>query len=255
MSAANARPAYRRTDRHYRRIHAASGETAFQVVVEQTDLWVMACHDLSAEVGRFVHSLRGSLKAHIALHPAFAESLTPVPAPPDAPAPPPLIRAMSEAAKHCNVGPMAAVAGAIAQAVADAFVDHSPDILVENGGDCFMHSSRDRVAALLADPEAGAGLGLALPAQGFPLALCASSAFIGHSLSLGHGELVVVKADTGALADAAATALCNLLRTPADLSRVTDAAASLKRFGLRGVFAQHGGKLAAWGDMELVALE
>jgi len=244
-------------------MRAASGETAFQVVVEQTDLWVVARQDLSEDMaqamGDFVHSLRGPLKAHIALHPEFAESLTPVPAAPDAPPPPPLIRAMAEAAAICNVGPMAAVAGAIAQAVADAFADQSPDILVENGGDCFMHSTRDRVAALLSDPEAaphsGPGLGLDLPAKGFPLALCASSATIGHSLSLGQGELVVVKADTGALADAAATALCNLLHTPDDLNRVTDAAASLKRFGLRGVFAQHGGKLAAWGDMELVALE
>ena len=256
--------AYARTGRDYRRtVDAASGETAFQVVVEQTDLWVVARQDKAADtaepmaeaMGRFLRGLRGPLKAHMELHPEFAVSLTPVPVPSRATPTPALVRAMAEAARTCGVGPMAAVAGAIAQAVADAFRDRSPDILVENGGDCFMHSTRDRVAALLADPQGGASLGLALKAAEFPLALCASSATIGHSLSLGHGELVVVKADTGALADAAATALCNILQTPDDLTRVTDAAASLKRRGLRGVFAQHGGKLAAWGEMELVALD
>lgn len=226
------------------------GETAFQVTLEQTDLRITAKTDLSREVAAFVHGLRGEIKAYIAAHPDFLESLEPVKVVETAPD---IVRAMARAARTCNVGPMAAVAGAVAQAVADHFHKQSPDILVENGGDLYMHSTRERVVALLAEPESGARLGLTLPAGDFPLALCASSATIGHSLSLGTGELTVVRAKEGALADAAATALNNLLRSPRDLRTVTDMARDLP--GVDGVFAQHGAKLAVWGEMELAAIE
>ena len=239
-------------ERGYRRsLGPAAGEVAFQVVVEQTDLHVVARLDLSSAVGSFLHGLRGPLAAYIAARPEFLESLIPVEVPADAPA---LVRAMAAAGQACGVGPMAAVAGAIAQAVADRFAAESPDILVENGGDCYLHSTRERTVALLADPAGGPSLGLRLTPRDFPCSLCSSSASIGHSLSLGQGELVAVRAQSGALADAAATALCNLLRTRRDLDRVLAAARTLQSAGVDGVFAQLGGAVAAWGKMELVAL-
>ncbi|MGE4556356.1 MAG: UPF0280 family protein, partial [Desulfovibrionaceae bacterium] len=184
------------------------GEQSFQVVVEQTDLWITAREDLSSQALDLVHGLRGTLKAYIALHPSFAASLAPVAVSPEAP---PLIRSMALAGEACGVGPMAAVAGAIAQGVAEGLAQCSPDVLVENGGDVHMISTTDRVAALLADPASTAGLGLKLAAEDFPLSLCASSGRIGHSLSLGRGDLVVVRSKSAAVADAAATALGNLL--------------------------------------------
>jgi len=239
-------------ERGYRRsLDPASGETAFQVVVEQTDLHLVARADLSSAVGSFLHELRGPLKAYIAACPEFLESLVPVEVPADAPA---LVRDMAAAGLACGVGPMAAVAGAIAQAVADRFAPLSPDVLVENGGDCYLHSTRPRTVALLADPAGGPSLGLRLEVPDFPCSLCSSSARIGHSLSLGRGDLVAVRSRSGALADAAATALCNLLRTRRDLDRVMAAAQALQPAGVDGVFAQLGGAIAAWGEMELVAL-
>jgi hypothetical protein len=238
--------------REYRRsLDPAAGEVAFQVVVEQTDLHIVARSDLSSAVGSVLHGLREPLKAYIAAHPEFLESLVPVEIAPEAS---PLVQDMAEAARACGVGPMAAVAGALAQAVADRFAPQSPDFLVENGGDCFLHSTRPRTVALLADPAGGPSLGLRLEARDFPCSLCSSSASIGHSLSLGAGDLVAVRARSGALADAAATALCNLLRTRRDLNRVTAAAQALHPAGIAGVFAQLGGSIAVWGDMELVAL-
>lgn len=234
-----------------RRVTPGLGEAAFQVVVEQTDLLVVARSDLSSAIGSFLHALRGPLEAYIAERPEFLASLVPVPVPAEAPA---LVRDMAAAALACGVGPMAAVAGAIAQAVADRFAPESPDILVENGGDCFLHSTRPRTVALLADPAGGPALGLALDTRDFPCSLCSSSASIGHSLSLGSGDLVAVRARSGALADAAATALCNLLRTRRDLNRVTRAAQALQPAGVDGVFAQLGGHIAVWGKMELAAL-
>lgn len=240
-------------ERGYRRmVRARDGEIRFQVGVEQTDLLVVAELDLRDEIAAFVAGVRGGIKNWILFHPEFAESLVPVAVPDTAPD---VIRAMAEAARRCGVGPMAAVAGAVAQAVGDAFADRSPNILVENGGDTYLRSTRERVVALLADPGSGAAIGLRLDEGAFPVALCASSGTIGHSLSLGSGDLVAVRARDARFADAAATALANLLNSEADMDRVLKRARELAAEGLEGVFAQYDAKVAAWGDLELVALD
>jgi len=233
-------------------VRPQEGEVRFQVAVEQTDLLVVAERDLQTEIAAFVTQVRGEIKNWILFHPEFAASLEPVSVPDDAPD---VVRAMARAAALCNVGPMAAVAGAVAQAVGDHFAGQSPNILVENGGDAYLRSTRERVVALLAEPESGALLGLRIEADAFPVSICSSSATIGHSLSLGRGDLVAVRAADARLADAAATALCNILRSKHDVNRVLAEAKTLAKHGLQGVFAQIDGSLAAWGEIELVALD
>jgi len=233
-------------------VRPQEGEVRFQVAVEQSDLLVVAERDLGVEIAAHVARVRGEIKNWILFHPEFAASLVPVAVPGDAPE---VVRAMADAADLCGVGPMAAVAGAVAQAVGDHFAALSPNILVENGGDTYLRSTRERVVALLAEPDSGAVLGLRIEADAFPVSVCASSATIGHSLSLGRGDLVAVRAPDARLADAAATALCNLLRDKNDVNRVLDRAKALAEHGLTGVFAQVDDTLAAWGDIELVALD
>lgn len=239
-------------ERGYRTISPDKGEHAFQVVVEETDLWVVARADLRDQIAACVHELRGIIKAHIAFRPDFLNSMVPLEPPPGIH---PLIAGMYKASAVTGVGPMAGVAGTIAQAVADRFKDQSPEILVENGGDLYLHSARERVVAILSDPSGPAGLGVRLASEDFPLSLCSSSAKIGHSVSLGKGDLAVAGARNGAFADCAATALCNMLQGPDDLKRAMDRAASLRRQGLIFAFAQCAGKIAVWGELELAALE
>ncbi len=241
------------TDRTYRdSVHPQQGETSFQVAVEQTDLLIVAEKDLQAEIASHVSQVRGELKNWIMFHPEFAESLQPLDVPDNAPE---MIRAMYEAAALCGVGPMAAVAGAVAQAVGDHFVTQSPNILVENGGDTYLHSTRERVVALLAEPDTDAKIGLKLEEAAFPVALCASSATIGHSLSLGSGDLVAIRAKDARFADAAATSLCNRLKSEADINDVLDLAKEWTAHGLEGIFAQYNETIVAWGELELVALD
>ena len=231
---------------------ARAGEQAFQVVVAQTDLFVLAARDLGREVAAFVSDLRRGLETYILLHPDFRTSLTPVAVGDDAPA---IARDMAEAAARFGVGPFAAVAGAFSQAVADAFAAASPEIVVENGGDIFLRGAAARTVALLARPVDGARLALTFEPARLPAAVCASSATVGHSLSLGEADMVTVVADRGAVADAAATALGNMLRTHADLPAVLATAESLRRRGVRGVFAQLGELVGVVGDVELAAIE
>lgn len=247
------RQAFLSVHRSYRdTVRPQPGEKRFQVVLEQTDLMVTAEADLSGPMLDLVRSLRGELKNYILTRPGFRESLVPYPVEDDAPE---IVREMARAAALVNVGPMAAVAGAMAQLVAQGFAAKSENIIVENGGDIYMRSTRPRTVALLGDPESGARLGLALSPRDFPVSLCASSASIGHSLSLGRGELVVVRSRSAALADAAATALANLIDTADDLDLMLARAGKLAAHGVEGVFAQAGGRLGVWGKMELVALD
>lgn len=238
--------------RHYRQQYTRhAGEHAFQVVVEETDLHVTASADLAADMGRYVSALRGQLKAYILLHPEFLTSRVPVEVPASAA---PIIRRMAHAAAIAGVGPMAAVAGTISQMVCEEFAAQSPELIVENGGDVYMLSTRDRVAGLLPDPHSDATIGIVVHAHEFPVSICASSATIGHSLSLGKGDLVAVRSRCGSLADACATALCNLLTAPDAITLVTERAAALEAQGIEGVFAQCGGRVAIWGKMELAVV-
>lgn len=251
---------YLSSHRAYRQmVTPAHEEQSFQLVVEETDLHILGSPGLSthsAGIAELVHRLRGQIRAYCTLHPEFASSLVPVAVPPRAPV---VIQRMAEAARVCHVGPMAAVAGTIAQAVAAAFVAESAgDIIVENGGDIFLYSSRKRTVALMGTPAAVAAseprFGLVIQAEQCPVALCASSAIIGHSLSLGSGELVVAQSANASLADAAATALCNRVTSASDLSDMIQLAKTYEQHGLTGVFAQQGTHIAAWGSLELVAL-
>ena len=206
------------------------GEHGFQLVIGETDLRVTAVSPLPEgfkdALAARVRTLRGELEAWIVLHPEFRHSLVPVPLSCSAP-PPEIVRRMTEASAIAGVGPFAAVAGTIAQMAAESLVDRSPDLIIE----------------------------LNVAASACPLALCASSATIGHSLSFGQGELVLVRSPDGALADALATALCNRLQGPGDVKAVVGYARRFVKHGLTGIFAQCGGAIGVWGDMELTAVE
>ncbi len=92
---------------------------------------------------------------------------------------------MAAAAYVAGVGPMAAVAGAVAEAVARVLEPLSPEVSVENGGDIFVMGARERVVGLWAGEDGVTGIGLALPAEMLPVAVATSSGTIGPSVSLG----------------------------------------------------------------------
>ena len=85
------------------------------------------------------------------------------------------------------------------------------------------------------------------------MAICTSSGTIGHSLSFGKADAVTVVSRDGALADAAATSIGNLVRTRGDIAAALDAARSMD--GIEGALVLIGDKLGVWGDMELAPPE
>ena len=180
---------------------------------------------------------RSLLEAYITRHPAFQDSFLPVEILPDAP---PIARRMAAAAARVGeVGPMAAVAGAMAEFAGQAALDEGADnVIVENGGDIFL-ATTEAVTVGLYSGEQGIGDQLAFridPAT-TPLAICSSSR-MGHSTSLGRCDLATVVARDTALADAAATHAANGVRTVDDIGSVLENIMALE--GITGVLIAQG---------------
>jgi ApbE superfamily uncharacterized protein (UPF0280 family) len=225
--------------------------TAFQLVIEETDLWIAAREDLGLPMADHVRFLRGQIKAYAAVHPEFLTSLEPLEAATRAPE---IIRRMCRAGQLVGVGPMAAVAGTVAQMLGETFRERSPDLLIENGGDTYLCSTQERNIGILNMPDQAVRLCVPVTAEEFPCSFCASSARIGHSLSFGKADLVVVRSRDAALADAAATALANALTGAPAMDRVLDRAKGWESLGIDGVFTQCEEKIGVWGKMQLTVM-
>ncbi|NCO38305.1 MAG: hypothetical protein COZ06_21200 [Armatimonadetes bacterium CG_4_10_14_3_um_filter_66_18] len=235
-------------ERTYRQ-RADSGLAPFSVVVEQTDLLVSAETNLEAETRASVQRHRRALERCIGEHPEFATSLTPL----SLSRSEPLLAEMLRASAVCNVGPMAAVAGAIAEFVGRDLLRFSPQVLVENGGDLFVATHEERVLSIFAgESPLSERLGLKIPAAAQPLGVCTSSGTVGPSLSFGRADAATVVARSAAFADAAATALANRIHEAADIEPALEMAQQLE--GLAGVVLIKGDRLGAWGAVELLRL-
>ena len=236
-------------ERHYRGIcNPGPDELSYQVVIEQSDLFIISRTDVKSMILDRLNIIRREIKGYIYLNPDFSSSLIPVEVKVNSPE---IIRNMAHAAELFGVGPMAAVAGAISQDIADHVSNISPDILVENGGDIFVHSTKDRTVGLLPHPDEPVTLGIKIPGAETPCAICSSSSTIGHSLSLGHGDLVAARSKSGAIADAAATAICNMLHSRHSLDTLGSMKEELQKKGVTGLLAQIGADMLVWGNIEL----
>ena len=234
----------------YRALQNAGDLRYFRVTEGETDLMIGASRVLDAKALEIVKSVRSLVQKEIRERPEFQTSLTPLEASGEKPE---LIRGMYQAAEVAGTGPMAAVAGAIAQAVGRGLLERSPNVTVENGGDVFLAGPHVRVIAIAAGESPISGkIGIRLtPGKG--VGVCTSSGTYGHSLSFGKADAAVVAADDAALADAAATMLGNKVKTPEDLAEAVEWAAALP--GVLGAVAVIGDKIAAAGEIELVPIQ
>jgi ApbE superfamily uncharacterized protein (UPF0280 family) len=237
-------------NRDYRRWQHSDLVT-FQVRSEQSDLQISAERPLIDEAERALLDVLEQLEGYLERDPRFAKSLLPHSPLPDAP---PIAQEMAQAAAVCGVGPMAAVAGAVAEHVGRELLRWSKQVIVENGGDIFLQTTTPRVAAIFAGESSLTGrVGLRLTRLDEPLGLCTSSGTVGPSLSFGRADAAIILARSAALADAAASALGNRLQTPDDMERALAFTKYLD--GVWGAAAVMGDNLGAWGDLEIVRVE
>jgi len=189
---------------------------------------------------------RTEIVAYARERPEFLLSLEPLPADKSAPE---TVKRMCISAGEAGVGPMASVAGAIAEAgVEAARVAGASHCIVDNGGDIALLLDHPAVVGILDQLESDVLPAVEIPStDGRILGLCTSSGVFGHSISLGRAEAATVMARTAPLADALATALGNGCK---DGSHVRTALESIS--GIDGVLwamAIVDGQVGTMGDM------
>ena len=203
---------------------AVTGKRTYRTFQHKEAVFRICCVEFDAATAEIVRQRR-ILEDYIQRHPQFQHSLGPLDLLADAPE---VARRMARAARLVGVGPMAAVAGAMAQSAVEAALRAgAEEAIVENGGDVYLKAVEPVIIGLqTGTPELGDRLAFSLKASDTPIAICSSSGKMGHSMSLGECDLAVAVAKDAALADAAATEAANLVRSvgevDAALQRIAD---------------------------------
>jgi len=233
--------------RTYRLWVKDSDLVSFTAMAKETDLYIRARRNLKRKALRAIIKCRSPIENYIARHPSFLSAREPLPVAKDAPQ---VVKEMSWAAEKVGVGPMAAVAGAIAEYVGRELSAFSSEVIVENGGDLFLKSSKLRLVGIYAGESPFTGkFVLEIEPEETPLGICTSSGTVGHSLSLGSADAVIVLSSSTALADAAATGIGNLIKEVTDIPRGIEFAQGIG--GLKGVVVIKGDKMGLWGKVKI----
>ena len=234
----------------YRRLVDSAQLAVFEVVVKETDMMIHAQTDLSDAAREIVLEQRRYLENYIEQYPDFASTLKPWRL--EGPAPV-MVTEMVAASREMSVGPMSAVAGAMAQQVGVGLLNHTDEVIVENGGDTFIQTRRAvRVGIFAGRSDLSLKLGIRIPAGDQPAAVCTSSGTVGHSLSLGRADAVCVVSQSAALADAAATSLANRVQSADDIGAVIDYGKQIKQ--IQGLVVIVKEQMGCWGAVELVPM-
>lgn len=219
-----------------------------RVVLKETDLFILAEQDLSNEAVNLISKFRGQIEEYIARDPKFQTTLNSYRVNGNASS---IVKDMAKAGVLAQVGPFASVAGAIAEYVGKSLLRHSPQIIVENGGDIFIKSLKDRSVGIYAGSSSfNKKIALEIKASDTPLGICTSSGTVGHSLSFGKADAVVVLSKSTLLADAAATRIGNFIKKKTDIPKGIKLAKNIK--GLRGVVIIKDDKMGLWGKEVII---
>jgi ApbE superfamily uncharacterized protein (UPF0280 family) len=238
---------YEYRPRDYRNRIEDKDLVSFIVTVKETDLFIRARENLQKKAHRMVLKYRYQLEKYIETHPGFQKSLAPLP---DTGKNPRIVKMMMEAGQKTGVGPMAAVAGAIAECVGQELLEFSQEVIVENGGDIFMKTKRKRVVGIYAGESPLSGkIGVEIDKGSGPAGICTSSGTVGHSLSFGKADAVVVISGSTALADAAATAIGNRVKSPGDVTGALEFGGNIE--GLRGIIIIKDDTIGVRGEVKL----
>ena len=236
--------------RTYRNLIKTDDLVQFEVVVEETDLLVRAERDLSKETRESVLKYRHQLETYISMNPEFQTSLIPLQEEPHVPE---IVQEMIRTSRLAHVGPMAAVAGAIAESVSKDLLKLSKEVIVENGGDIYLAISKERTIGIYAGHSPlNLKLGIAITPEEAPMGVCTSSGTVSHSFSFGKADAVCILSKSAALADSAATAIGNIIQEKKDIELGLERGREIE--GILGILIIVGDRMGVWGNMHLIQL-
>jgi ApbE superfamily uncharacterized protein (UPF0280 family) len=238
----------RYTKRFYRRWQQPPDLHFFSVHYRETDLAIYTKQDCFHVAYGLVKKYRIYIEKTIAQYPEFKTSLSPV----NIQSAYSIVNEMIEKSTLAGIGPMAGVAGAIAEYVGKDLLSYTDEIIIENGGDIFIKTLRDRTVLVYAgeDSPFKDRVRIRLEKRKASFGVCTSSRSIGHSLSFGNTDAVVVTAPSTITADCFATALGNMVKRKADIKGAMEFALSFKE--IQGGLIIIEDQMAAFGDIKLV---
>jgi hypothetical protein len=219
-------------------------------LIKQSNLLIVSEQEMPIRVA-LVTALhhRRLLEGYIRRDSRFLGALSPIRLLEDSPL---VARLAEDAAERADVGPMAAVPGALADLMVASMKLCGAEVrVVENGGEVAACSTRPLKVGIYAGLSKASGrIGFGLSEDDFPLGISTSSATVSHALSFGEADAAVTVADTAALADATSTAVCNAVvgeDVESSVQRGLEAAESMEAVRgalvIRGRFVGRTGKL------------
>lgn len=237
--------------RFYRQKTRCKDLFEFRISIAETDILALADTDLSEIAFRFTRRLRYKIEKYIQFNFSFLKTLEPQP--PDTKAPK-IIQDMQKASVAAGVGPMASVAGVIAEYLGNALRKKSKEVIVENGGDIYIYTKKERLIQIYAgDSPLSGKIAIKVKPRNCPLGICASSATVGHSLSFGITDATCVISKSACLADAYATSLGNSIKDEKTIAEKLDIFIEQYK-DILGALVIVGDKLAYAGDIEVVRI-
>ena len=236
-------------ERTYRSLIAVDDLVTSRVCAGESDLLILANQDVTQPGRGFLLEVRNDLESYIRRDPTFLTSRVAHRPLHNAPW---IVIHMAEVSSYYNIGPMAAVAGAVADCVGQQLVKSQTDVIIENGGDIFVHTRKPIVFTLYAgenSPFSGK-LKFKSTLSDSSFGVCTSSGTVGHSYSQGRADAVCVVSQTASQADAAATAIGNRVKNKEDIGRVIQEASNARN--ILGIIVTLEDKLGIWGEVEII---
>ena len=234
--------------RLYRNLLRMDNLVSFTISVNETDLLIHSSKYLEEITKKAILLQRGYIEEYIKKYPEFLNALSPLQVNGSMPL---IIRDMASSGLKAGVGPMAAVAGAIAENVGTELLAHSDEIVVENGGDLFIKTYRPVTVGIFAGKSPlSMRIGLRIDSKDRPVGVCTSSGTVGPSLSFGQADAVSVTSYSCSLADAAATSIGNLVGLKNDIQSAIDFGKKIE--GIHGIVIIIDDKMGIWGDINIV---
>lgn len=235
--------------RFYRLYSSDTRWKTYNVKLHTSDLYIRANENIAERAASSLAELRKEIEDHIKERNIFLTSLDTISNPGGNSQ---VVSMMYKASETAGTGPMAAVAGAIAECLGSELINYSREIIIENGGDVWMKIDTPVILGIYSDNIHFKGkLALQINDTHTPCAVCTSSSKTGHSLSFGKADSVTVIGTSGAVADAVATETCNRVKTEDD---ITDALKfALSASSVKGCLIIYRDRLAVMGDVELAS--
>ncbi len=219
---------------------------SFQVKEKESDLLVQTPVLLKKEALASLRYYRTILENYIKENPIFATALAPYPCDNNAHH---MIKEMIDESARCQVGPMASVAGCIARYVGQELLSKTDEVIIENGGDIYIKSSSIRRVIIYAGSSPLSNkLYLKIDSQERGMGVCTSSGTVGPSFSRGKADAVTVLSYSATLADAAATAIGNIIQTKEDINEGLKLAEQIN--GILGTVIIKDDKIGMWGEID-----